>query len=125
MVESGNVNDMNPAALALGGMTKGISPLEMAAGYGVFANQGLYVEPVSYTKVTNKRGEILLESNPDKGQVMDRGVAFIMTDILRILLQTARRFHVIGSIPPGNRYHLDNHDALVCQHDTTMWERSG
>ena len=46
---------MNAAALALGGMTRGISPLEMVAGYGAFANQGYYTEPIAYTKVTNKK----------------------------------------------------------------------
>jgi len=114
VVESGNVNDMNPAALALGGMTKGISPLEMAAGYGAFANQGLYVEPVSYTKVTNKRGEILLESNPDKEQVMDRGVAFIMTDILRTTVTNGiAGSAAIGSHPVAGKTGTtsDNYDA--------------
>lgn len=83
IIESGNVNDMNAAALALGGMSRGISPLEMVAGYGTFANQGFYTEPISYTKVTNKRGEVILENTVKKEQVMDKGVAFIMTDILR------------------------------------------
>ena len=59
VVESGPVNDLNPAALALGGMTNGISPLEMAGAYNAFANEGLYIEPVCYTKVTNKRREVL------------------------------------------------------------------
>jgi penicillin-binding protein 1A len=114
VVESGSVNDMNPAALALGGMTKGISPLEMAAGYGSFANQGLYVEPVPYTKVTNKRGEILLESNPNKKQVMDRGVAFIMTDILRTTVTNGiAKAAAIGSHTVAGKTGTttDNYDA--------------
>ena len=83
VVESGEVNDLNSAALALGGMTKGISPLEMCAGYAVFANDGIYMEPVSYTKVTNKRGEIVLERTPESHRVLDEGPAAIMRDILR------------------------------------------
>ncbi|HZK01884.1 MAG TPA: transglycosylase domain-containing protein, partial [Anaerovoracaceae bacterium] len=83
LVESGTNNDMNAAALALGGMTNGISPLQMVAGYGAFANQGVYIAPISYSTVTNKKGEILLQNEPKKEVVMDRGVAFIMTDILR------------------------------------------
>jgi penicillin-binding protein 1A len=55
---------MNAAALALGGMTKGVSPLEMAGAYGAFVNQGLYTEPVAYTRVENKRGEVILEKIP-------------------------------------------------------------
>ncbi|MBE6032695.1 MAG: PBP1A family penicillin-binding protein [Clostridiales bacterium] len=83
IVEEGGVNDMNAAALSLGGMTNGISPLELTAAYAAFPNEGIYTEPVSYTKVTNKNGEVLLESEPHVEQAMDRGVAYIMTDILR------------------------------------------
>lgn len=77
------VNDLNPAALGLGGMTYGISPLEMAAGFGCIANYGEYVEPICYTQVTNKRGEVLLDKLPRKNQVLNEGVAWVMSDILR------------------------------------------
>jgi penicillin-binding protein 1A len=64
IVESGDVNDMNPAALALGGMTRGISPLQMAAAYGAFGNEGLYIEPRPYSKITNRRDEIIIDYGP-------------------------------------------------------------
>src|SRR5690606_10373212 len=52
-VERGDpkVNDLNPAALGLGGMTYGISPLEMVGSFGCIANYGKYVEPICYTQV--------------------------------------------------------------------------
>lgn len=77
------VNDLNPAALGLGGMTYGISPLEMVGSYGCIANYGEYVEPICYTKVTNKKGELLLDKMPRKNQVLNEGVAWIMSDILQ------------------------------------------
>ncbi len=83
IVEDGSVNDMNPAALALGGMTKGISPLEMTAAYGTFPNSGTYTEPVAYTKITNSDDEVIFDKVADTEDVLDEGVAFIMTDILR------------------------------------------
>ncbi len=83
IVEEGAVSDLNPAAMALGGMTYGVSPLEMAAAYGSFANEGTYVSPSSYTKVTNKKDEVILEAKHNYVQAMDKGVAFIMTDMLR------------------------------------------
>jgi membrane peptidoglycan carboxypeptidase len=56
----------------------------MAAGYGSFANRGFYVEPRPYSKVTNRRDEIIINrEDPAARQVMDEGAAFIMTDILR------------------------------------------
>ncbi|GAB1476604.1 hypothetical protein MASR2M70_14400 [Bacillota bacterium] len=114
VVESGASNDMNAAALALGGMTNGISPLQMAAGYGTFANQGVYVKPVAYTTVTNKRGEVLLENGVEKDIVMDREVAFIMTDILRTTVANG----IAGSAAIGSHVvagktgtTTDNYDA--------------
>jgi penicillin-binding protein 1A len=83
IVETGETNDMNPAAMALGGMTHGVSPLQMAAGYGAFGNKGLYVEPRPYSKITNRSGEIIIGREPYTKQAMDPGVAFIITDILR------------------------------------------
>ncbi|MDR3296184.1 MAG: transglycosylase domain-containing protein [Clostridiales Family XIII bacterium] len=82
VVETGDVNDMNPAALALGGMTHGISPLQMAAGYGAFGNEGLYVEPRPYSHITNRLGETIIAPEPYKDQAMDQGVAFLITNIL-------------------------------------------
>ena len=42
VVKSGDVNDMNLAAIAIGGMTRGISPIQMASAYGTFPNGGVY-----------------------------------------------------------------------------------
>ncbi|MBR2736312.1 MAG: PBP1A family penicillin-binding protein [Firmicutes bacterium] len=75
--------DYNPAALGLGGMLKGISPMEMAAAYGTFANGGVHIDPTTYTKVEDSQGNVILESHPEETQVYDEGVAWIMTDILR------------------------------------------
>ncbi|MBR3788231.1 MAG: transglycosylase domain-containing protein [Firmicutes bacterium] len=79
----GEVNDLNPAALALGGMTSGISPLELTAAYATFPNGGVYNEPIAYTKVLDAHDEVILENKAEGKQVYDEGVAFIMTDILR------------------------------------------
>lgn len=92
VVESGQANDLNAAALALGGMTKGISPLEMATAYGTFVNEGKYSKPMAFTKVENNRGEVLVENSPETTQVMDSGVAFIMRDMLRSVVT-----HGLGS----------------------------
>src|SRR5665648_1247264 len=76
-------DDYNLAALGLGGMTRGISTIEMAAAYGAFPNGGLYVEPICYTKVVDANGKMILEKTARTSQAMNKGVAFIMTDILR------------------------------------------
>lgn len=76
-------DDHNLAALGLGGMTVGISPLEMTAAYSAFPNGGEYIAPSAYTKVLDAEGKVLIEKESYRHQAMDKGVAFIMTDILR------------------------------------------
>ena len=55
----------------------------MASAFSVFPNNGVRYETSSYTKVLDRHGNILLENNPEPQQVLDPGVAWIMTDILR------------------------------------------
>ncbi len=128
VVESGQTNDLNAAALALGGMTKGISPLEMATAYGAFVNEGKYSEPMAFTKVTNNRGEVLVENSPQTTQVMDPGVAFIMRDMLRSVVT-----HGIGSkaaianqpVAGKTGTTTDNYDAwfvgFTPQYSAALW----
>ena len=114
IVESGSTNDLNASALALGGMTNGVSPLEMAAAYGSFANGGIYTEPICYTKVTDKKGTILLEKTPETHQAMSAGTASIMTDILRSTVTDglAKRAAITGQPVAGKTgTTTDNYDA--------------
>lgn len=83
VVESGPRSDMNSAAMALGGMTNGISPLELTAAYGSLANKGVHIKPYSFTKVTNKNGTVILENKPLKNYVVSPQVAFLITDIMK------------------------------------------
>ena len=76
-------NDENLSALGLGGMTKGLTPLEMTAAYGAIANSGTYNEPIAFTKILDKNGNILLENTPNTNHVVAPEIAFIMSDILR------------------------------------------
>ena len=86
LVDSGDVNDLNLAALGMGGLTNGVSTLEMASAYSTFVNDGVHKSYTCYTKVTNKAGDILLESKTTKTKVLDSGVAWIMRDILKTVV---------------------------------------
>jgi penicillin-binding protein 1A len=76
-------NDMNLAAMALGGLTRGFTNLDMTAAYGAIANDGVYREPHVYTKVTDRNGRVILEKDPESNLVVTPQVAYIMTDMLR------------------------------------------
>lgn len=79
----GGTNDLNPAALALGGLTNGVIPLEMAQAYAAFPNGGVRQSSIAYTKVTDRKGKVLLTSKSESSKVLDEGVAFVMTDMLK------------------------------------------
>ena len=50
--------------MALGGMTRGMTNLKMTAAYAAIANDGKYREPISFTKVVDSTGKVILE--PDQ-----------------------------------------------------------
>ena len=77
------VNDANPAALGLGAMTYGTTPLDMASAYATFPAGGVRKSPSCYTRVESSEGKTLLENKVEKTTVLDEGVAWIMTDMLQ------------------------------------------
>ena len=76
-------NDMNPASLALGGLTNGVSPLQMALAYATIPNEGRLMEGYCYTYVEDKDGKVILKHDESSTKVLDPGVAWIMTDVLK------------------------------------------
>ena len=86
IVTEGATSDMNSAALALGGLTKGVIPLEMAQAFAVFPNGGVRQSSIAHTTDTDRHGKVLLKSKSKKTKVLDEGVAFIMTDMLKSVI---------------------------------------
>ena len=72
----------NNLSLALGGLDKGVSPLEMAAGYATIANNGVYIEPTFYTEIVNKSGKTILKANPKSKRVFSEETAYIIQELL-------------------------------------------
>lgn len=76
-----NISDSDKnLALALG--TPSITPLQMAAGYAMLANGGVYITPTFYTKVVDQDGNTVIEAKQDKTRVMSEGNAYIETSML-------------------------------------------
>ena len=69
--------------LALGGLKKGITPLEMAGAYATIANDGVYIEPTFYTKIENNKGKVVLKSKQKKKKVCSQEVAYILKQLLK------------------------------------------
>ena len=69
--------------LSLGGLQKGISPLEMAGAYATIANDGEYIEPTFYSSIDNEAGKTILKTIQKKTRVVSKEVAYMVKDILR------------------------------------------
>lgn len=87
LVESGPANDMT-LSLALGGLTKGVSPLELTAAYGAFANEGIYVKPYAIRRIEDKDGNIIYENKISKKVVMSPQTAYLMNDMLQTVVNS-------------------------------------
>lgn len=75
-------DDDESLALALGGLDKGISPLEMAGAYATIANNGRYIEPTFYTEIKRNNGKTLIKTKQKKTKVFSEEVAYIMQELL-------------------------------------------
>ncbi|MFV0497824.1 MAG: transglycosylase domain-containing protein [Candidatus Fimivivens sp.] len=75
--------DIALSPMALGGLTKGTTPLEMAGSYQIFGNGGLYTPPHSYTKVIDSAGNIILENKAVPKRVISPETAAIMNKLLQ------------------------------------------
>lgn len=74
-------------AMALGGLTRGVTPLEMASAYGTFANKGVHVKPTAIVKILDRNGNTIEDESGFKGEqnetrVMSEKEAYEMTYML-------------------------------------------
>lgn len=82
LVLRGNVNDRN-LAMSLGGLTKGITPLEMASAYGVLANRGVLAKPFAIIKVVDRSGKILENNVPREKVAINERTGYVLVDMMR------------------------------------------
>lgn len=70
-------------ALALGGLTFGVTPLDMTVAFSTLANEGVKCKPLSILKVEHSNGVILKENKIDREVVLSKKTAWTITDMLR------------------------------------------
>jgi penicillin-binding protein 1A len=76
-------SDKSFAAIGLGGLTDGVSVLEMAAAYVPFVSGGNYYSPSFYTRVENSYGEVILQRDPSPQPAISESTAVTMTEMLQ------------------------------------------
>lgn len=78
--------DGNYSSICVGGMSEGVTTLEMASAFAIFGNNGYFYEPYSYYEVTNNDGtEVILTRGDDAG---DQVIAEDTSGVMRELLET-------------------------------------
>ena len=119
--------DRNNPALALGGMTKGVTPLEQAAAYAVFAAKGVYAEPYSITTIKDRDGNVVYSHQPNTKQVFGaKEVGVLNTALLGVVERGTARAAQIGRPMAGKTGTTQNYgDAwfvgFVPQLSTAVW----
>ncbi len=71
-------------AIALG--SGSVIPMEITSAYGAFANQGVLMDPMAIIRVEDQYGNVLEENIPHGREVLRKSTAYIMTDLLRSVL---------------------------------------
>lgn len=91
--------------MALGGLTDGVTNMELTAAYASIANGGVYTEPVLYTRILDHDGNVLLEKSPVTRQVFKESTASLLTsameDVISVGTGTAARFSSINMPQAG------------------------
>ena len=90
-------------ALALGGITNGVTNLELTAAYATIANGGTYTKPRFYTKILDHDGNVLIDNTPQTHTVLKETTAWLLTNAMEDVLTngTGRPAHFNGMPQAG------------------------
>ena len=90
-------SDINLSGMALGGLTEGVTLREMAGAYQIFGNGGYFNEPITYTKVVDSQGDVLLENQYEPTQVISDATYGVMNKLLQSTFTSS-----VGTARGGN-----------------------
>lgn len=116
-------------SLPLGGLTDGVTPLELNAAYAAIANQGTYTKPILYTQVLDRDKQVILDNSvPETHTVIKASTASMLTDMMEdvITIGTGGKAS-IGKIPVAGKTGTtsDNKDFLFAgytpYYTATVW----
>lgn len=82
-ITSLHANDDTPSAMAVGGMTNGISLEELVGSYMIFGNGGRKYEITFVNRITNFAGDVIYEKNDGYKQAISESTAYIMNKMMQ------------------------------------------
>lgn len=109
------VQDDIVQSLALGGITQGVTNLELTAAYATIANSGTYTKPRFYTRILDHNGNILIDNTQERHTVLKETTAFLLTDAMQDVVTAGTGGAVnFGTMPIAGKTGTttSNRDAL-------------
>ena len=79
---NGNVYSDANLPLALGGITYGVTNVELNAAYSAIANGGKYIKPIYFTKIVDRDGNVLIDNTPEETEVIKESTAWLLTSAM-------------------------------------------
>lgn len=80
-------SDLN-LSTALGGITKGVTNLELTNAFAAIANNGTYTKPIFFTRILDRNGKVLIENTPETRLALKDSTAFLLTDAMTDAMQS-------------------------------------
>jgi penicillin-binding protein 1A len=114
-------------AIVLGGLTYGVSTLEMASAYSTLSDAGEHVEPTIILQIKDASGKVIWKANPKRTQAISAGVAYAVTDILEDNIKSGTGTKAQINRPAAGKTGTtqDNADAWFCGYtphlSTSVW----
>ncbi len=103
LLDSPGTNDLGLAPLALGGLTRGATPVQMAAAYGAIANGGIYQQPHFITRIEDDDGNEIYRYQPQSHRAVSEQTSWLMTSMLRTVVDsgTGTNARIPGVVTAG------------------------
>lgn len=128
-IKESQINKDGPG-LALG--TSGITPLQMCAAYAAIANNGYYNEPLTFTKVTDSEGNIILNADVIRGSqtkvFSDSSTAYLLVDLMKDAVNSGTGtnakidgYEVAGKTGTNSDYASVFFAGMTCEYTAVVW----
>ncbi len=128
-IPESQINKDGPG-LALG--TSGITPIQMCAAYAAIANNGYYLEPLSFTKVTDSEGNVILDANVLRATAVkvynESSTAYQLVDLMTQAVTSGTGtkakidgYQVAGKTGTNSDYASVYFAGMTCAYTAVVW----
>lgn len=117
LIDTPGKNDLGLAPLSLGGLTKGTTPVQMAAAYGSIGNGGIHIKGHFVTKIVDSNGVTVYQYKPSFTRAMSKETAWLMTSMLETVVSSGTGTNArVPGVPTAGKTGTseENRDCWFC-----------